>query len=114
MSQIAVEGTDAKEQRISAPTQVPGSTFFALMAGLWGSFVTLLAVSPSTLDDAYDWLTALPIVWEILMWIVTLPWTIAYLVYDSPWEHWLRVLVVVFIVVVHLSIAAPKAQWTKK
>jgi hypothetical protein len=114
MSQIAVESSDAKERWAPATTQVPGSTFFALMAGLWGSFVTLLAVSPSTLDDAYDWLTGLPIVWEILMWIVTLPWTIAYLVYDSSWEHWLRVLVVAFIVVVHLSIAAPKAQWTKK
>jgi hypothetical protein len=114
MSQIAVESSDAKEKWTPATTQVPGSTFFALMAGLWGSFVTLLAVSPSTLDDAYDWLTGLPIVWEILMWIVTLPWTIAYLVYDSSWEHWLRVLVVAFIVVVHLSIAAPKAPWTKK
>ena len=47
MTQIAVERVDAK--RVAVPTQVPGSTFFALMAGLWGSFVTLLAVSP---DDA--------------------------------------------------------------
>ncbi len=89
MTQIAVERVDAK--RVAVPTQVPGSTFFALMAGLWGSFVTLLAVSPTTLADAYDWLTGLPIVWEILMWIVTLPWTLAYLVYETSWEHWLRV-----------------------
>jgi hypothetical protein len=55
MTQIAVERADAK--RVAVPTQVPGSTFLALMAGLWGSFVTLLAVSPETLDEAYDWLT---------------------------------------------------------
>ena len=114
MSQIAVETPDAKARVVPAPTQVPGSTFFALMAGLWGSFVTLLAVSPSTLDDAYAWLTGLPLVWEILMWIVTLPWTVAYLVYDASWEHWLRVVVVAFIVLVHLGITAPKAQWPKK
>jgi hypothetical protein len=108
MSQVAIEDTDVKAKVVPAPTPVPGSTFFAVMAGLWGSFVTLLAVSPDTLDDAYDWLTGLPIVWEILMWIVTLPGAIAYLVYDSSWEHWLRVLVVAFIVLVHLGITAPK------
>jgi hypothetical protein len=81
MSQLAVEKTDARVP--SVPMQAPGSAFFALMAGLWGSFVTLLAVSPSTLDDAYEWLTGLPIVWEVLMWILTLPWTVAYLAYDA-------------------------------
>ena len=107
MSQLAVEKPQAKAPAV--PTQVPGSAFFALMAGLWGSFVTLLAASPSTLDDAYDWLTELPIVWEILMWILTLPWAVAYLVYDASWEHWVRVVVVAMIVTVHLSICAPRA-----
>jgi hypothetical protein len=113
MSQFAVESTEVKAKCVPAPTQVPGSTFFALMAGLWGSFVTLLAVSPGTLDDAYDWLTGLALVWEVLMWILTLPWTLAYLVYDSSWEHWLRVLVVTLIVLVHLGITAPKAPRTQ-
>ena len=107
MSQIAVEKPAAKST--SVPDQVPGSAFFALMAGLWGSFVTLLAVSPSTLDDAYEWLTGLPIVWEILMWILTLPWTVAYLVYDASWEHWVRVVGVAVIVTVHLSVCVPRA-----
>ena len=108
MSQIAVEKTEATYRAV--PMQVPGSTFFALMAGLWGSFVTLLAVSPSTLDDAYEWMTGLPVVLEIMMWILTLPWTVAYLVYDASWEHWLRVVVVALIVAVHLSICAPRAR----
>ena len=106
MSQIAVDKADAHAAPV--PAQVPGSAFFALMAGLWGSFVTLLAASPGTLDDAYDWLTGLPIVWEILMWILTLPWTIAYLVYHASWAHWLRVLLVALIVAVHLSVCAPR------
>ena len=106
MSQIAVEKPGCRVEAV--PTQAPGSAFLALMAGLWGAFVTLLAVSPSTLDNAYDWLRGLPIVWEILMWIVTLPWTVAYLVYETSWEHWLRVLVVALIVAVHLSVCAPR------
>jgi hypothetical protein len=107
MSQLAVEKTGAKVPAV--PMQAPGSAFFALMAGLWGSFVTLLAVSPSTLDDTYEWLTGLPLVWEILMWILTLPWTVAYLVYDASWEHWVRVVLVALIVTAHLGIAAPRA-----
>ena len=106
MSQIAVEKPGCRVDPV--PTQAPGSAFLALMAGLWGAFVTLLAVSPSTLDDAYDWLGGLPIVWEVLMWLVTLPWTVAYLVYGASWEHWLRVAVVAVIVTVHLSVCAPR------
>jgi hypothetical protein len=109
VGQLAAETVEKVEgRRAAVPTQAPGSAFFAAMAGLWGAFVTLLAVSPATLDDSYDWLRGLPIVWEVLMWIVTLPWTVAYLVYGSSWEHWLRVLVVVLVAVVHLGISAPR------
>jgi phosphatidylserine synthase len=107
VSQLAAETT--MRQR-ATPTHVPGSSFFALMAGLWGALVTLLVVSPTTLDDAHDWLRGLPIVWELLMWILTLPWTVAYLVYESSWVHWLRVLVVALIVVAHLSVSAPRTS----
>lgn len=108
MSQLAIEKSGARGSgRASA---VPGSVFFAVMAGLWGSFVTLLSVSPETLDDAYGWLTELPLMWEILMWIVTLPWTLAYLAYASSWEHWLRVGLVGLIVAVHLAVSAPRAE----
>jgi hypothetical protein len=80
------------------------------MAALWGSFVTLLAASPETLADAYDWLTGLAIVWEILMWIVLLPWALAYVVWDSSWDHWLRVLLVILIATVHLSLSVPRTM----
>jgi hypothetical protein len=108
MTQVAVEKCEAK--RVAVPKPAQGSTFFGVMAGLWGAFVTLLAVSPATLDDAYDWLRGLPLVWEILMWIVTLPWTIAYLVYESSWQHWVRVLVVALVAAVHLSVCAPRIR----
>jgi hypothetical protein len=106
MSQVAVERAGCRPA--SVPKHVPGSTFLALMAGLWGAFVALLAVSPGTLDDAYDWLRSLPIVWEILMWLLTLPWTVAYVVYETSWQHWVRVLVVALVVTVHLSVCAPR------
>ena len=106
MSEITVETAGSRSTPV--PMQAPGSAFLALIAGLWGAFVALLAASPSTLDETYAWLRELPIVWEALMWLATLPWTVAYLAYDTGWEHWLRVAVVALIVAVHLCICSPR------
>jgi hypothetical protein len=80
------------------------------MVAVWAMFFTLLAVSPETLEGAYDWLTGLAIVWEILMWIVLLPWALAYVVWESSWAHWLQVLVVVVIATAHLGISVPRTK----
>jgi hypothetical protein len=42
------------------------------------------------------------------MWIVVLPWALAYVVWDSSWDQWLRVVVVVAMAAVHLLISAPR------
>jgi hypothetical protein len=98
------------KRRSAAPTAAPGSVWFGLMVAAWAVFFTLLAVSPETLADAYDWLTGLAIVWEILMWIVLLPWALAYVVWESSWAHWLQVLVVVVIATAHLGISVPRTK----
>ena len=108
MSQLAAAET--RSRRVPVPTAVPGTTWFGLMVSVWSVFFTLLAVSPETLVDVYDWLTGLALVWEILMWIVLLPWAVAYIAWESSWVEWLRVLVVVLVVVVHLSASVPRVK----
>ena len=88
----------------------PGSVWFGAMVAVWSIFFTLLVTSPSTLADVYDWLTGLATVWEILMWIVLLPWALAWVVWDSSWDHWLRVGVVVLIAFVHLAVSQPRVS----
>ncbi|HSI96888.1 MAG TPA: hypothetical protein VK926_00870 [Gaiellaceae bacterium] len=105
MAETAAPATGAKR---AAPTAVPGTTWFGAMVALWSIFFTLLAVSPETLEKVYDWLIGLAIVWEVLMWVVLLPWAVAYVVWESSWDHWLRVLVVVLITIVHLAVSTPK------
>jgi hypothetical protein len=95
---------------VPTATAVPGATWFGAMVALWSIFFTLVAVSPETLHDAYDWLTGLAIVWEVLMWIVLLPWALAYLVWDSSWAQWMQTLVLVLIVAAHLSMSVPRAR----
>jgi hypothetical protein len=92
----------------AASTIAAGTVWFAAMVATWSAFLTLLAVSPETLEDAYAWLRGLAIVWEVLVWIVVLPWALAWLVWDASWDQWLRVLVVGAMAAVHLLISAPR------
>jgi hypothetical protein len=112
MSETAAHGTPATASTRSAPAvkPVPGTTFFGLMAAAWSSFVTLLAVSPETLADFHDWITGLALVLEILLWILVLPWALAYWAWESSWEQWARVVVVVLIAGVHLAITTPRVR----
>ena len=89
MSQTAAHEAGSKH----APRPVArGATFSGLMVAMWSVFITLLVVSPETLDDAYDWLTGLPIVWE------------------SSWDQWLRVLALGLMAATHLILSAPRPK----
>ena len=81
MSGTAIEKPCVRRPEVA--TAVPGAAWFGAMAGLWGAFVALVAASPETLERAYDWLTGLAIVWEVVMWIVLLPWTVSWVVWES-------------------------------
>jgi hypothetical protein len=109
MSQLAAPEAGGVKH-VHVPSAAPGSVFYGLMVATWTVFFTLLAVSSETLEDVYDWLTGLAIVWEVLMWIVLFPWAITYVVWDSSWEHWVRVLLVVLFATVHLLICMPRAK----
>ncbi|MFO7571082.1 MAG: hypothetical protein R6W48_00580 [Gaiellaceae bacterium] len=104
---------DRRTTRRNRPSQaqaVPGATWFGAMVSVWSIFFTLLVVSPETLADAYDWLRGLGPILEVLMWIVTLPWAVAWLAWEASWEHWVRVLVVALLCAVHLVISMPRAR----
>jgi ABC-type Fe3+-siderophore transport system permease subunit len=107
MSQIATHDTDMKHARHPV---AKGATFSGLMVAAWSVFLTLLVVSPETLDEVYDWLTGLWIGWEIAIWIVLLPWALAYLVWESSWDQWLRILAVGSMAAAHLIVSAPRPK----
>lgn len=102
-------GVDGVEARVGSPARARVRVL-RVRGGPLGAFVALLAASPSTLESAYEWLRALPLVWELLAWILTLPWTVAYVVYETGWAHWLRALLVAALVTVHLAACAPRER----
>jgi hypothetical protein len=97
-------------RRASARSAAPGTTWFGAMVALWSVFLTLLVVSPETLEDAYAWLRGLALVWEVLAWILLLPWALAYVVWETSWEQWARSAVLVLIASVHLCVSAPRRR----
>jgi hypothetical protein len=102
----------SREAQVEARSRFGACTRICILRpdrGRVGAFVALLAFSPATLDDAYRWLGGLPLVWEIVMWVMTLPWTVAYLVVDGSWAHWVCIAVVAAIVIMHLGACAPRA-----
>lgn len=102
-----------RSDRRTRPSQAraaPGTVWFGSMVAVWSIFFTLLAVSPETLEDAYDWLRELGPVLEVLMWIVLLPWAVAWLAWEASWEQWLRLLAVGLLCAAHLVISAPRMR----
>jgi hypothetical protein len=78
------------------------------MVATWSAFVTLLAASPETLADVWSWLGGVALFYEIVMWILLLPWAVGYAVWESSWDHWLRILLVVLVAAMHLVLSAPR------
>jgi hypothetical protein len=108
MTEIATHETCSKG--LSIPAVVRGTTWFGVVVAMWSALFTLLAASPETLADAYDWLTGLALVWEVVMWIVLLPWALTYVVFESSLDQWLRVLIIVLFATAHLVLSAPRAK----
>ena len=68
--------------------------WFGLMTGSWLALAALAVASEDTLADIWHWVGDLPIVAEVLVWFLTLPWMLALAVWEGHWSDAARVLVV--------------------
>ena len=73
--------------------------FFILMVGLWGAFIALAFVAPDTSNEAWDWAGSLWWPWQVLVWIVFLPWMVGLLVWQTDWSFALRMTLIAAIAV---------------
>ncbi|WP_350275783.1 hypothetical protein [Kribbella sp. HUAS MG21] len=96
------------EVRRQAPASSKG--WFLWMTGLW--IVFFVVMGQGRLDDLAAWIRDLPIVAEILVWIVFFPQVLATAVWTSDWSEGLRITLVVLFTVVWtvLSIPRPKTS----
>ena len=85
-----------------------GGLWFIWMVGMWAAFFWLLLAG--RLDDVWRWVTQLPILVEIVVWIVLFPWLLGTWVWNSSLPDWLRVGLVVCFAVGLIVVSMPRLR----
>ena len=68
-----------------AVSRVLGIYAIVIFAMLWIGFAIALVVNPQWLDLLWNWVRALPIVAEIIVWVLFLPIMVALWIWESSW-----------------------------
>jgi hypothetical protein len=63
-----------------------------IFAMLWVGFAIALVVNPEWLDLLWNWVRALPLAAEIVVWVVFLPIMVGLWIWESSWPAFVRLL----------------------
>jgi hypothetical protein len=88
--------------------------WFVGMVGLWTAFGVVALTSVEDLGDLWEWVTGLPVVAEVVVWIAAFPWVLGVWVSQTPWAEWLRILLVVCFAVGWTVVSIPRARVSKR
>ena len=75
---------------------------------MWVAFFVLLAVE--RVEDVWSWVTGLPLLAEIVVWIALFPWLLGTFVWTRDWPDWLRLLLVVIFAVGWTLVSIPRKK----
>lgn len=95
--------------RAARPT-LGAYVWFTGMVGLWTAFGVVALASVDKLGDLWTWVTGLPLVAEIIVWIATFPWMLGLWVSQNSWPEWLRILLVLCFAVGWTVVSIPRAH----
>jgi hypothetical protein len=77
--------SDSTFQDVTVPRVL--STYAVMVfAIMWVGFVIVLVVNPELLDLLWNWVQALPLVVEIIVWVLFLPIMVGLWIWDSSWS----------------------------
>jgi hypothetical protein len=82
--------------------------WFVWMVGMWLTFFVLLFAG--RLGDVWGAIRALPLLVEIVLWVLFLPWMLGMAVWTSGWADWLRVLLVLCFAIGWTVLSIPRAR----
>jgi hypothetical protein len=77
-----------------------------ILAG-WAVFLYLLLAAPGGLPAAWDWVRSLPLLLQLVMWLLFLPWMAALWISQTSWPLVLRVLLIAGLALATLWISIP-------
>ena len=84
--------------------------WFVFMVASWVAFAVLAASAGDVLADVWQWVRDLPLVLELVVWFLTLPWMLALAVWESDGSDTARVLVVLGIAGAWTLLSIPRAK----
>ncbi|HXV32809.1 MAG TPA: hypothetical protein VD769_02275 [Gaiellaceae bacterium] len=94
---------------VHEPRRSVGSVlWFAWMVALWVVFFALLLAD--RLGEVWDWIVGLPLVAEIVVWLVFFPWVLGTFVWTRGWADWLRLGLVVLFAVGWTVVSIPRKK----
>ena len=83
--------------------------FFVFVIAVWLAFGYAAVTSAGSLDALWTSIRALPLIVQLAMWALLLPWMIALWIWESGWAAWLRILLVLGLAWVTIMITLPRA-----
>jgi hypothetical protein len=96
----------------AAPQEVrrssKGNGWFVWMTGLWIVFFVLM--HNGQLEDLAHWIRNLPILFELLTWLVFFPQVLATAVWTTTWSDGLRITLLVLFVTFWTTISIPRSR----
>lgn len=92
---IAATATTEVRKALS-PGEIAFNYFiFGLSTCATAAFAWYLITNPSMLNQAWKWIRALPIIVQLVLWLLALPWMFALWVWSTPWALAVRIVLVV-------------------
>jgi hypothetical protein len=86
---------------------------FAIFAVIWAAFVVGLIWSQGSIDQAWKTILALPMLVQIVVWVLFLPVMIGLWVWETSWPLIVRLVLVVGVAGWNLLVFLPKALQAK-
>lgn len=81
---------------------------FGICVVLWILFAAALIFDQSALDSAWNWLTGLPLLVQLVVWVMLLPITLGLWIWEADWALWTRVLLIIALGVGNLATFDPR------
>lgn len=83
---------------------------FAVMVGGWLVFLVALVASPHVLDDAWTAVRELPLVAELVVWLLGFPFLLGLAIWHTSWDEALRLAAVAVLAGAYTFMFRPRAR----
>lgn len=81
-------------RRATTGASIGGAGVFTL---LWLIFLAVLIFEPERLDAVWSWFRDLPILGQVVGWVLLLPLVLGLWIWQAPWAPWVRVTLIVLL-----------------